>query len=103
MRCAGMLIVQIHLNNIIMGKDRSGNFHPPKGKPSGGHKEEGLGLRKTIGPDDLEQDERMTERYTTGPDELAEDVPVRHPNRNTQKNEDFSGEEGRSFKSRHDT
>ncbi|MFN2458055.1 MAG: hypothetical protein ABR502_07635 [Chitinophagaceae bacterium] len=30
-----------------MAKDRTGKFHPGKGKPSGINKEEGLGLHST--------------------------------------------------------
>ena len=71
-----------------MGKDQNGTFHPGKGKPSGANKEEGLGLRKTFDPDDLEQDEKMTERYTKSEDELADDVRLMHPNRNTSKGEE---------------
>jgi hypothetical protein len=70
-----------------MGKDREGTFHPKKGKPSG-FKEEGLGLRPSITPEELEQDEQMTEKYTTGPDELAENIHLLHPNRNTHKGRD---------------
>ncbi|HUQ66997.1 MAG TPA: hypothetical protein VM101_12630 [Flavitalea sp.] len=70
-----------------MGKDREGQFHPGKGKPSGANKEEGLGLRPTFNPDDLERDGEITERYTTGPDTLADDVRIRHRNRNTSKGE----------------
>jgi len=67
-----------------MGKDRSGRYHPPKGKPSDTSKE-GLGLRKSMDPEDLEQDMKMTERYTAGPDKLSDDVYMRHPNRQTRK------------------
>jgi len=67
-----------------MGKDRSGRYHPPKGKPSDTSKE-GLGLRPGMDPEDLEQDMKMTERYTEGPDKLASDVYMRHPNRQTRK------------------
>lgn len=67
-----------------MGKDRSGKFHPPKGKPSGAAKDEGLGITPTD-PDKIDQYLDITERYTTGDDELAPHVPVRHPNRNTDK------------------
>ncbi len=70
-----------------MGKDRAGNFHPGKGKPSGVNKEEGLGLHPTD-PEKLEQYLDITEKYTLDSDELAPNVPVRHPNRNTSKGED---------------
>lgn len=87
-----------------MGKDREGKFHTPKGKPSGANKEEGLGLRQTFDPADLDRDQEITERYTPlGPDELSPDVHVRHPNRNTGKREDFSRTEDTTFKSREQT
>jgi hypothetical protein len=84
-----------------MGKDREGKFHPGKGKPSGANKEEGLGLRKTFNPDDLERDEQISARYTPiDEDELSPDVHVRHPNRNTSKGEDFARSEENQYKSR---
>ena len=68
-----------------MGKDRNGKYHPPKGKPSGaGKNEDGLGIQATP-PEKMEQYEQITERYTIDDDTLAPDVPMRHPNRNTQK------------------
>src|SRR5215212_4429732 len=67
-----------------MGKDKSGKYHPPKGKPSGAAKEEGLGIHPTE-PDKLDQYLDITDKYTTGEDEVAPHVPVRHPNRNTEK------------------
>lgn len=70
-----------------MGKDRSGKYHPPKGKPSGAGKEEGLGIHSTE-PEKLDQYLDITDRYTTGEDEIAPHVPVRHPNRNTEKGHD---------------
>jgi hypothetical protein len=70
-----------------MGKDRTGKYHPSKGKPSGAAKEEGLGLHATE-PEKMDQYLDITDRYTTGEDELAPGVPVRHPNRNTEKGYD---------------
>lgn len=68
-----------------MGKDKGGKYHPPKGKPSGARKEEsGLGIHATD-PDKMDQYLDITDKYTTGDDELAPGVPVRHPNRNTEK------------------
>lgn len=74
-----------------VGKDRSGNYHPPKGKPSGIDKEEGLGMQATE-PDKLDQYLELTEKYTDGEDNLADDVPVRHPNRNVNKRNDAQRE-----------
>lgn len=70
-----------------MGKDRTGKYHPPKGKPSGAGKEEGLGLHPTE-PEKLDQYLDISDRYTTGEDEVAPHVPMRHPNRNTEKGHD---------------
>lgn len=67
-----------------MPKDQNGKFTPIKGKPSGNGKE-GLGLRRSISPDELETDLEMTEKYTMGPDELQPAVHMRHPNRDTAK------------------
>ncbi|GEO07956.1 hypothetical protein [Segetibacter aerophilus] len=69
-----------------MSKDQNGTFHPGKGKPSGANKEEGLGFQATP-PEKMEEYLEITDRYTDGADQLAEDVPVRHPNRNTSKGE----------------
>lgn len=78
-----------------MGKDRSGKYHPPKGKPSGAGKEEGLGIHPTD-PEKMDQYLDITDRYTTGADEIAPHVPVRHPNRNTEKGQS-------SFKNQQDS
>lgn len=67
-----------------MPKDQNGKFTPIKGKPSGNGKE-GLGLRRSISPDDLDTDMAMTDKYTMGPDELQPSVHMRHPNRDTAK------------------
>ena len=69
-----------------MGKDREGNFHPPKGKPSGADKSEGLGMEPTA-PGKMEQYDDITKTYMDGADEIADNVHVRHVNRNTTKNE----------------
>ncbi len=71
-----------------MGKDREGVFHPKKGKPSDS-RDEGLGLRPTMSPEQLEQDLEMTDKYTRGDDQLAENVRVKHVNRNTNKKRDL--------------
>lgn len=70
-----------------MGKDREGNFHPPKGRPSGeGKQEEQQGIAKSE-KDSLENYLELAEKYTEGPDELPANVRVRHPNRNVDKAE----------------
>ena len=69
-----------------MGKDREGTYHPPKGKPSGSGKEEGVGLKPAmVGSEDQYLD--MADKYTDGPDEMPANVRVRHPNRNVNKGE----------------
>lgn len=83
-----------------MGKDREGTYHPSKGKPSGADKSEGLGLRRSMAPEELEQDELMTERYTVGEDELSPGLHVMHPNRNTAKRRDYTPQEDKTNKSR---
>ena len=55
------------------------------GKPSGANKSEGTGLRKDMPPEKLHEDEKATEKYTNGEDELADNIKMRHPNRNTEK------------------
>ncbi len=72
-----------------MGKDKSGKFHPGKGKPSGINKEEGLGIHATP-PEHMKQYNELTGKYTEGEDVLSPNVLLRHPNRKTSKGEDFS-------------
>ena len=67
-----------------MPRDQKGKFTPEKGKPSGSRRE-GLGLRKSISPDELESDLAMSDKYTMGPDELQPAINMRHPNRDTVK------------------
>ena len=62
-----------------MGKDH-------KGQPGGDNKNEGLG--KTMPPSNLESDGQRTDDQKRDPDELQDDVKVRHPNRNTNKDND---------------
>lgn len=70
-----------------MGKDRSGKFHPPKGKPSGVNKEEGAGLVATP-PEKLDQYLEITDKYMQDEDHVDPGVRQMHPNRNTSKGED---------------
>jgi hypothetical protein len=58
-----------------------------KGQPSGSNKNEGLGLRPDMPAEKIDRDQHMTDRYTSDEDEPAEDLPLRHPNRNTGKND----------------
>jgi len=57
------------------------------GKPSGVDKSEGTGLRPDMPPEKLKEDEAATNKYTKGEDELADNLKVRHPNRNTDKDD----------------
>ncbi len=70
-----------------MGKDREGKYHPPKGKPSGSGKEEGVGLKPAMTGSE-EQYLDMADKYTDGADEMPANVRLRHPNRNVNKGED---------------
>ncbi|WP_353719134.1 hypothetical protein [Dyadobacter sp. 676] len=62
-----------------MAKDRSGGFHPSKGKPSGG-RPEGLGV-STAAPEEIEQFLDRTDEYLQDDETLDPAVPLRHPNR----------------------
>lgn len=64
-----------------MAKDRSGGFHPTKGKPSGG-RPEGLGV-STAPPEEIEEFLDRTDQYVQDDETLDPTVPVRHPNRRT--------------------
>ncbi len=81
-----------------MGKDKSGKFHPGKGKPSGINKEEGLGIQATP-PENIKQYNEITEKYTEGEDILSPNVPLRHPNRKTSKGVDISPAKGNKAES----
>lgn len=70
-----------------MGKDKSGVFHPGKGKPSGINKEEGLGIQPTDA-EHMQEYNEITDKYVEGEDKLSASVHLRHPNRNTSKGED---------------
>lgn len=70
-----------------MGKDNTGKYHPPKGKPSGAGKSEGLGIQATE-PEKMDEYLDITDKYTTDADTLAPHVPLRHPNRNTEKGQE---------------
>src|SRR5688572_18102530 len=70
-----------------MGKDKSGVFHPGKGKPSGINKEEGTGVTGTP-PEKINEYLYITKKYMEDDDTMAPSLPVRHPNRNTSKGED---------------
>jgi hypothetical protein len=78
-----------------MGKDQSGGFHPPKGKPSAISKEEGLGVSNAPS-EKLEEFLEMNDEYLQDDLTLDPSVPVRHPNRNPSKGENsFKGKENK--------
>lgn len=58
-----------------------------KGQPSGSNKSEDLGLRPDMPSEKSKQDREINERNTSGDDETAEDLPLKHPNRNTDKDD----------------
>src|SRR5688572_7719324 len=72
---------------MLMGKDREGSFHPPKGKPSGSGKEEGVGLNNPFSGS-VEEYQELADKYTSGDSEAPANVKVRHPNRNVNKAEE---------------
>ena len=78
-----------------MGKDQSGGFHPPKGKPSAVNKVEGLGI-STTSPEELENFLDRDDEYVADDLTLDPSLPVRHPNRNASKGENsFKGKENK--------
>jgi len=78
-----------------MGKDQSGGFHPPKGKPSAVNKVEGLGKPNTSA-DNLEEFLERDEEYVQDDMTIDASVQVRHPNRNPSKGENsFKGKENK--------
>jgi hypothetical protein len=70
----------------IMGKDKSGGFHPAKGKPTAINKEEGLGI-PTSPSDKVEEFLELSDTYTDDDQTISASIPVRHPNRNVSKKE----------------
>ena len=68
-----------------MGKDQSGGFHPPKGKPSGSKKSEGLGV-STTPPDQLEDFLDRDDEYTLDDERIDPSIQVNNPNRPKTKN-----------------
>jgi hypothetical protein len=71
-----------------MGKDREGKYHPPKGKPSGVAKTEGIVGLQDINSDTINDYLDIAEKYTEGEEQPAANVRVRHPNRNVDKKEE---------------
>lgn len=83
-----------YLNSDIMGKNKTGHYVPPKGKPSGNGRES-HGPTEAFGGTDLIRDNRMAEKYTDNENErLSKNVPVKHPNRHLHKGEDVPEYQG---------
>ncbi|RAV97956.1 baeRF7 domain-containing protein [Pseudochryseolinea flava] len=70
-----------------MGKDKEGNFHPMKGKPSGNGKEIDQQLNFAT-PGAYEKYVDIANKYTGGLAEEVVDVKLRHPNRNVSKRDE---------------
>ena len=78
-----------------MGKDQSGGFHPPKGKPSTINKVEGLGISNAPA-EKLDEFLELDNKYVEDDLNLDPSLPIRHPNRNTSKGENsFKGKENK--------
>lgn len=78
-----------------MGKDREGNFHPAKGKPSGNGRKKGTDSHRDHKA--IEDQLKLEEEYGIG-DEQNLEVPgvhTRHRNRNEDKGRDRSQPDGR--------
>ncbi len=45
-------------------------------------------MHNKLSPDDANRSEKEAEKYTDGADEFADNIPVRHSNRNTEKDHD---------------
>lgn len=60
-----------------------------KGKPSGINKsgDRGTGVPSNISPATEDQDKKITEEYTDNDEQLSDNVKVRHPNRNVDKDD----------------
>jgi hypothetical protein len=72
-----------------MGKDKKGEYVPPKGKPTGSDRDTHQ-LKDAFAVTDPETESEIAEKYTKdGTDELADGIHVRHVNRNLHKGEDL--------------
>lgn len=75
-----------------MGKNKNGDYIPPKGRPSGTGRE-GTGLRNAYAAVDPEVDKNLEEKYLESPDQPARNVYMRHQNRNLDKGRENQGDE----------
>ena len=82
--CLQPMVYELHpsVKNISMEKDRSGRFRPGKGRPSNDARER-QGMRADADRND--RDSKATEKNTRKEENPADAVPVRHPNRNANK------------------
>lgn len=67
-----------------MGKNKSGKYIPPKGRPSGSGRESS-GLKEAFAVTSNEEDKELTDKYLEDPDEPLSNVHVRHHNRNIDR------------------
>jgi hypothetical protein len=68
-----------------MGKDKNGEYVPPKGKPNGSDKDTHR-LKDAFAATDPKTEKEIADKYTQdGADGLSAGVHVRHANRMTQK------------------
>lgn len=75
-----------------MGKNKNGDFIPPKGRPSGTGRE-ASGLKDAFAVTNLKEDAQLAEKYMEAPDEPAANVYIRHPNRNVDKGREHNPDE----------
>ncbi|HVG42748.1 MAG TPA: hypothetical protein VM888_14145 [Chitinophagaceae bacterium] len=57
------------------------------GKPSDRQGEQNTGKPSKLGPDDLQQNEQMTDKYTNDDQDIKEGIRTNNPNRNTEKDD----------------
>src|SRR5690606_27448430 len=86
---------------IVMGKDREGNYHPPKGKPSDEGNKKGI-TSPPVSKKKAQRQEDLEDKYDVDADnESAENIKMMHPNRNENKELDRqSPKEQHDFKNK---
>lgn len=82
-----------------MGKDREGNYHPPKGKPSDTGNKKGI-TSPSISKKEVKKQDQLEDKYDVDADnDSIENVKMMHPNRNENKDLDRQNpKEDRDFK-----
>jgi hypothetical protein len=56
-----------------------------QGKPTGRGQDKAAGAKPADPNQTRAEHEELEQKYTNGPDEVGENVPVKHPSRNTNK------------------